>query len=993
MIIRHIIQPDCERVVKTFTKTLCLAFLCLVMFSSLCCQKQYVDTTSRGNGFPLVEKGIVAAICVDSNDWPGVIRAVNDLAADINRVTGKLPEIINDGNKSCSEITVIIGTIGKSRIIDELINDGEIDVSQIVGKWESFIIYSVPKSGCVPILIIAGSDKRGTIYGIYDLSEQIGVSPWYWWADVPVQHKDALFVKAGRYVQGPPAVKYRGIFLNDEGWALSPWVKEKYGNYNSKFYAKVFELLLRLKANYLWPAMWNNAFSEDDPNNPRLADEYGIVMGNSHQEPMLRAQKEWDRRYSKKWNYYTDANTLQKFWRQGIRRNRNYESIISIGLRGADDTPMIPDGNVAESMALLEKIVDVQRKIIAEEINPDASKVPQLWCPYKEVQEYYEKGLRVPDDVTMLWCDDNWGNIRRLPTVEERKRSGEAGVYYHFDFHGGPRSYEWLNTTQIIKVWEQMNLAYNYGATRIWIVNVGDIKPMEFPIEFFMTFAWDPQKWPKEKVSEFTRLWAQREFGPQYADQIADIVSKYTKYNARRKPELLDPGTFSIVNYREADTVVADFNAITAKAERIYAALPDNAKDAFFQLVLYPTKASAVVTELYVTAAQNQLYASQGRAATNALAAKARALFEADAELSQYYNRKMANGKWSHMMDTVHIGYASWNPPPKNNMPKVEEINVPAEPNMGVAVEGLMSAWPGSSDEPVLPGFSAFGERRRYIDVFNRGQTPFKFSAKPSVDWIVLSSTKGTVDKETRLWVNIDYSKAPAGDANGSVKISGPGAKEVNIKINSFNPAEPNRDSLEGFVEADWYVSMEAEHYTKKIDAGEVRWEKIEDYGRTDSAMTIFPVTTQSVTPPPLGDALRQKDSPCLEYKIFLFHSGNIAVETIVAPTLNFVPDRDLRYAVSFDDQSPQVISIVPKNYIVAYSNEDWQESVRNNARIVKSNHLLSGSGYHTLKVWMVDPGVVLEKIMVNTGKVRPSYFGPPESYRKSLGNEKIKDR
>jgi hypothetical protein len=317
-------------------------------------------------------------------------------------------------------------------------------------------------------------------------------------------------------------------------------------------------------------------------------------------------------------------------------------------------------------------------------------------------------------------------------------------------------------------------------------------------------------------------------------------------------------------------------------------------------------------------------------------------------------------------------------------MPKVEEINLPVEPNMGIAVEGFRASWPGSSDEPVLPGFSVFGEQRRYIDVFNRGQTPFEFSAKPSADWIVLSSTKGTIGKETRLWVNIDFNKAPAGDANGTVMISGPDAKEVNIKISSFNPSEPGRDSLNGFVEADGYVSMEAEHYTKKIDAGEVRWEKIEDYGRTDSAMTIFPVTAQSVTLP--------KDSPCLEYKMFLFHSGNIKVETIVAPTLNFVPDRDLRYAVSFDDEAPQIITIIPKNYIVAYSNEDWQESVRNNARIVKSNHLLAGAGYHTLKVWMVDPGVVLEKIIVNTGGVRPSYLGPPESYRKSLGNEKIKD-
>jgi endo-1,4-beta-D-glucanase Y len=964
-----------------------LVFLCSVLFSSLCFaigQEQYVDSNPSKDGFCIAQKNDVAGIYVDSNDYPGVIRAGNDLQADINRVTGQIAKVLNTGT-GLGKNTIIIGTIGKSSIIGRLIKDGKIDVKQIADKWESFIIQVVPEPlpGVENALVIAGSDKRGTIYGIYDVSEQIGVSPWYWWADVLVQHKDALFVKAGRYVQGPPVVKYRGIFLNDEAWALSPWVKEKFGDYNSKFYTKVFELLLRLKANYLWPAMWNNAFDEDDPNNPRLADEYGIVMGNSHQEPMLRAQKEWDRRYSKKWNYYTDANTLQNFWREGVRRNKNYESIISIGLRGADDTPMIPNGTVAESMALLEKIVAVQRKVIAEEINPDVTKVPQLWCPYKEVQEYYERGLRVPDDVTILWCDDNWGNIRRLPTAEERKRSGGAGVYYHFDFHGGPRSYEWLNNTQIVKVWEQMNLAYNYGATKIWIVNVGDLKPMEFPMEFFMTFAWDPQRWPKEKISEFARLWAQREFGPQYADQIADIVSKYTKYNARRKPELLDPNTFSIVNYYEADTVVADFNAITAKAEQIYQNLPDSAKDAFFQLVLYPTKACAQVTELYVTAGKNKLYAEQKRASTNDLAAKTRALFEADAELSQYYNRKMTNGKWNHMMDTAHIGYTSWNPPPKNNMPKVEEINVPAEAEMGIAIEGKSASWgAGGSDKSPILLFDLFGEQKRYIDAFNLGATPFEFSAEPNADWIILSANKEKIEKERRLFVSIDWSKAPVGNANGSITITGAGLKET-VLISSFNPSEPKKDSLEGFVEADGYVSMEAEHYTKKVDAGEVHWDKIDDYGRTDSAMTIFPVTAQSVMPP--------KDSPCLEYKMFLFHSGNIEVETIVAPTLNFVPDRDLRYAVSFDDQPPQIISIVPKNYIVAYSNEDWQESVRNNARTVKSNHLLPDAGYHTLKVWMVDPGVVLEKIMVNTGGIRPSYLGPPESYRNTSGSGKSK--
>ncbi|MDZ7260662.1 MAG: glycosyl hydrolase 115 family protein [candidate division KSB1 bacterium] len=957
------------------SKTVLIIALCLITFpgdSLAIGQARYVERVFSKDSFVLAQKDQLATLYVDSLDYPGVIRAVKDLQADLARVTGRTPTVTHQ-QAGLGKNVVIIGTIEKSSIMERLIRDGKVEVDQIAGTWESFLIQVVPNPlpGVEKALIIAGSDKRGTIYGIYDLSEQIGVSPWYWWADVPVEHKDALFVKAGRYLQGEPAVKYRGIFLNDEAPSLTGWVKEKFGNYNHQFYVKVFELLLRLKANYLWPAMWNNAFNAEDSLNPRLADEYGIVMGTSHHEPMMRAWKEWEWRGHGKgsWDYSKNAEIIYQFWDESIQRTKDYENIITIGMRGDGDEPMSESANIA----LLERIVSDQRKIIADRINPNVTAVPQLWALYKEVQEYYEKGMRVPDDVTLLWCDDNWGNIRRLPTEEERQRSGGAGIYYHFDYVGGPRSYKWLNTIPITKIWEQMNLAYHYGANRIWIVNVGDLKPMEFPIEFFMHLAWNPHRWPKENISEYTRLWAEREFGPKYAADIAEIVSRYTKYNGRRKPELLEPTTFSLVHYREAETVLADFKAITARAEQIYRSLPDNAKDAFFQLVLYPTKASAQVTELYITVGKNHLYASQRRASTNDLAAQARALFQADAELSRYYNQEMAQGKWNHFMDQTHIGYTYWNQPPENIMPSVKELDIPVAADLGVAIEGSESAWPGALEEPMLPEFSVFNPEHRYIEVFNRGQTPFKFSATTSAPWIRLSTTKGTVTKELRLWVSIDWKKAPAGVANGSVKITGPKGKEVTIKISSFNPSEPTKASLDGFVEANGYVSIEAEHYTKKVDAGPVRWEKIEDYGRTLSSMTIFPVTARSVTPP--------ENSPCLEYKMYLFHTGTVEVEAIVAPTLNFVPGRGLRYAVSFDDQPPQIITIVPQHFKAQDGNRDWEESVKDSVRKIKSTHTLSEMGYHTLKVWMVDPGVVLQKIVVNTGGVKPSYLGPPESF------------
>jgi hypothetical protein len=978
--------PRCQRLGTTILFILLLSGL--AQYGLAIGGVRYVEEVPQPGSFTIVSEKTIADISLDPNDYKGVARAAGDLQSDVVRVTGRSPGVvgvqlvdgrINDIETNLGTNAIVVGTIGKNAIIDRLIRERKIDVTAVAGKWESFLIQVVPhpmprvETG----LIIAGSDKRGTIYGIYDLSEQMGVSPWYWWADVPVAHKESLFVKAGTYIQGPPAVKYRGIFLNDEAPSLAGWAHAKYGNLNHQMYEKVFELLLRLKANYLWPAMWNNAFNEDDPLNPKLADEYGIVMGTSHHEPMLRAQQEWKRHGTGPWNYATNGEVLRQFWTQGIERNKNYESIATIGMRGDGDMPMVEGGDMAANVNLLERIVADQRKIIADHVNPDVTAVPQLWALYKEVQEYYEHGMRVPDDVTLLWCDDNWGNIRRLPTEDERKRSGGAGIYYHFDYVGGPRSYKWLNTIPITKVWEQMNLAYRYGADRIWIVNVGDLKPMELPMEFFLTLAWNPDQWSPEKIQEYTKNWATREFGPRYASEIAEIISAYTKYNGRRKPELLDPTTFSLVNYREADREVTQWESVVRRAERIYRSLPENERDAFFELVLYPAKASAQVAELYVTVGKNQLYASQGRAGTNDLTAQAHALFHADADLSDYYNHTLAHGKWDHMMDQTHIGYMSWNEPPISNvMPQVAEIKLQVTAALGVAVEGSTTAWPGSAGEPALPQFDGFNRQRQYIDVFNRGTTPFQFTATASAPWILLSPTqdstgspmeRGSIEKEQRVWVSVDWRKAPRGLSKGSVTIEGTGAK-LPVNVETFNPRMPAR-AAHNFVEANGYISIEAEHYTKIIDAKSVRWEKIPDYGRTLSSMATFPVTASSVMPP--------EGSPCLEYGMYLFDAGQMNVEAILAPTLNFVPGRSLRYAISFDNQPPQIIDSLEHNSLA-----DWEESVSDSVRKVKSTHILAATGYHTLKFWMVDPGIVLQKLIVDLGGEKPSYLGPPESYR-----------
>ena len=944
-------------------------------------QTQYVETAASRGSFPVCAVDSLAGICVDSNDFAGVIHAANNLQTDLGHVTGRTPALLFGGQNTGAKV-ILIGTIGKSAMIDALVRDKKIDASEIAGKWESFFIQTVPQPlpGIESALVICGSDQRGTIYGVYDLSEQIGVSPWHFWADVPPAHHAELFVRAGKFVQGPPAVKYRGIFINDEAPDLTGWVQEKFGGYNHAFYTNVFELLLRLKANYLWPAMWNNCFNADDPLNYELADEYGIVMGTSHVEPMIRADKEWSRAgfAANEWNFQTHSNELDKFWRDGLERNKSDENIITIAMRGKIDTPMSETANIS----LLEEIVAAQRKIIADVYQTNAAAVPQLWALYKEVQEYYEKGMRVPDDVTLLWCDDNWGNLRRLPSPEDRRRAGGSGIYYHFDYVGGPRNYKWVNSVSLPRVWEQMNLAHAYGANQIWIVNVGHLQHVQLPVEFFLSLAWNPDAWPGQKISEFTRLWAGREFGNELAPQIADVVDKFTRYNSRRKPELLSPDTFSLVNYQEADMVVADWQAVAAEADQINGELPEDKRDAFYELVLYPVKACANLNELYVAAAKNHLFAAQGRASANDWADEVKSCFQTDAGLSDYYNHTLAGGKWDHMMDQTHIGYRSWQQPSSNRMPAVVEVQLPDEAKMGVAVEGSTNVWPDFPDEAVLPAFDKFTRPSRFIDIFNGGKTPFNFSATTSAPWILLHSegdsgmTASEVRKDQRLWVDVDWKTAPTGTTHGWVKIVS-GTNSVSVSVPVFDPPLPSRDTLKGFVEAEGYVSIEAGHYTGKVDAKPARWEEIHGLGNTLSAMTIFPVTAPSVTPP--------AGSPCLEYKMYLLDSGKVQVTAILSPTLNFVAGRGLRFAVSFDDQPPRILTAVPADFSVGGGdgNRDWEHTVSDNVRKVKANLELPDAGEHTLKVWMVDPGVVLQKIVVDCGGVKPSYLGPPESFRR----------
>ena len=817
-----------------------------------------------------------AVIYVDTSDYTVVQKSAELLQNDIEMVTGKKPGLVHKLPVLTGNV-IIIGSIEKSSVIIELIKNRKINTAGIKNKWEAYQLQTIsnPFPGYKNAIVISGSDRRGTAFGVFELSKQIGVSPWYWWADAPVKKKQTLYFKKAITITDAPKVKYRGIFINDESPGFSGWAKEKFGGINHQVYEKMFELILRLKGNYLWPAMWGNAFNDDDTLSPILADKYGIVMGTSHHEPMLRAQQEWKRYGKGKWDYDSNEVVLKDFWKKGIQNMGIHESIVTVGMRGDGDMPMTR----GTATALLERIVKDQRAIIEDVTGKPASQTPQLWALYKEVQDYYDKGMKVPDDVTLLLCDDNWGNVRKLPKLTDRPRKGGYGMYYHFDYVGGPRNYKWLNTNPIPKIWEQMHLAYEYGVRDIWIVNVGDLKPMEFPISFWLDYAWNPEKIGPADLHKYTEQWAAAQFGTKNSKDIADIISKYGKYNGRRKPEMLDANTYSLTNYNEWGKVVSDYNAIYAKAENINKEIPAEYKDAYYQLVLHPVKACANLNEMYYNAALNRQAYTNKWAEADKYADRVKELYIKDSLITIEYN-SLNNGKWNHMMDQKHIGYRSWQEPRVQTMPVVRYV--PAD------------------------------------SIKNK---------KPDIDEVPARA------------------KLPA-----------------NINKNIF-------------CELNGAVSIEADHFTKTVKGNGITWRVLPDHGRTGSAITSAPVTAKEQTP---GGT-----SPHVEYDFYTYSKGDFTVQAYLSPLWNFnATPEGTQFAISIDDAAPQIVSLNADDKANESGiNYQWSGD---NIVIKNTKHTISTPGKHTLKYWLVNSGIVLQKLVIDLGGVKQSYLGPPETIIKN---------
>ena len=624
-----------------------LASAALLSAMSMSAAERFV---SFQQGDLLINGNDKVEIYMDANDCRGVSYAANALVKDIRNVSGSQATITSN-----RKATILVGTIGHSAAIDQLVKQKRINGNLLKGKREKFIITVVDNQ-----LVIAGSDRRGTIYGIYELSQQMGVSPWYDWADVPVEHHDSIFVNRGTYTDGEPAVRYRGIFLNDEAPCLTSWVKNTYGTGygDHRFYQRVFELVLRLRGNMMWPAMWGWAFYADDAENEKTADEMGVVMSTSHHEPMARNHQEYARNRKEwgPWNYQKNKANLQKFFREGIERMKGTEQIVTIGMRGDGDEAMSAEADTK----LMSQIINDQRKIIADVTGRKASETPQVWALYKEVLDYYDKGMKVPDDVTLLLCDDNWGDVRRVPNAQERKHKGGWGLYYHVDYVGAPRNSKMLNVTPVQNPWEQLTLAYENGIDRLWILNVGDLKPMEYPISQFMDMAWNPHKYSVNNITRHTRDWCAQQFGESQADEAAHILNLICKYNGRCTPEMLDKNTYSLEN-GEWQEVVNQYLQLEADALRQYNSLPASYHDAYRQIILFPIELMSNLHQMYFAQAQNHALYKQNNPKANIWADECERLFKRDSLICDVYNHKMSGGKWNGMMTQKHIGYKSWN--------------------------------------------------------------------------------------------------------------------------------------------------------------------------------------------------------------------------------------------------------------------------------------------------------------------------------------------
>jgi hypothetical protein len=938
-------------------------------------------------GFDLVADGNAPTIFVSAGDAPVVGIAARAFAGDVERVSGVKPQVSEAAPSG--KLAILAGTIGGSPMIDKLIADKRITVDKVAGQSEAYTIAVVdnPVPGVARALVVVGADRRGTAYGIFRLSEQIGVSPWVWWSNVTPTHRDTLRVGGPAIVQGSPSVRYRGLFINDEDWSIRPWATaiDPTGDMGPTTYAHVFELLLRLRANFLWPAMHkvSSAFNQV-PGNAEMADRYAIVMGASHAEPMLRDNvAEWDFNQRGEYNYYTNADQVLDYWRDRVKANHQYENVYTVGMRGIHDSGVVSAKNV-DGVKLLEKVVRDQRSLFAE-VGQDPAKVPQIFVPYKEVLDVYRKGMKVPEDVTLAWVDDNYGYIRQLSTKAEQARAGGGGVYYHISYWGVPNDYLWLDTTPPALIGEEMGKAWNTNARRLWVLNVGDIKPGEKGLSYFLDLAYDHDGTAKLGQQGWLKRWATGNFGPEQADAIAVLLGDYYRLNYDRKPEHMGwndaetaprPTEFSPVAYGdEAGKRTAAFRDLDKRAEAIAAQLPAEKRDGFYHLVQYPVRGSALMNVKILDADRSFLYAYQGRASANLYADAAIDAFKRTKQATEAYNAA-GGGKWAHFMSDEPRMQAVF------NMPPLGRVVPNAAPGLGVAVEGAITAWAARQARAVeaadtalrvrkwgkadaandrLPQFERATDARHFIDAFNTGTGTLDIAATASAPWIKIER-EAQPGGDQRLFVSIDWAKLKAGEtATGSIAVSAAGASR-SIAITARNVAAPK--GL--LVEDNGIIAFSAQRYARLQPVGGLGWQVMPGLGRSGQALQ------SDVGLPSAADPA---SAPYAEYRIRTTSAGGAKLRTTLMPSFALNAETKLRYAVSIDGGPLQIVD--------AEAKRDWDDGVQRNGITSLSDWPAMKPGDHRLRIYALDPGLVLDSLVLDFGGLAQAYLAPPETIAK----------
>lgn len=951
--------------------------------------------SADGTGLQLGGPSLAPEIRVAPNDFPGVIRAANELAVDFGKVLGVNATVVvadwastssSKASASGSRPIIVVGTVGRSSLIDNLAASRKLDTAAVANKWETFSyqVVQAPWDGRDSIFAILGSDLRGTTFGVYDVSEQIGVSPWYWWADAPPTARKYIWASStGAHTEGPPSVKFRGIFLNDESPCLTSWGHAKYkdSKYGSPFitdfYKRIFELVLRLKGNYVWPAMWSSMFYLDDANNGPTATEYGIFMGTSHHEPMARADKEQGRFLKGSWDWKSNKAGVQAFMEEGATRSKNWSTIYTLGMRGSGDA-----ASATLTSSALEEVIGWQQSTLTKALGKPLSQIPQAWVMYKEVPGYWQKGMKVSDDVTLLWSDDNRGNIRRVPIANETARVGGSGMYYHFDYVGDPRNYKWINTIQLQKTWEQMTLAYDRGIQNIWLANVGDLKGLELPTAHFMALAWDRNSFEDPgSTTKWLKTWSGGQFGEAAAEATAAIMTTYGRLISRMKYEDLSrtPFAFGTTNYDEAELNFKEWTDLLAKAQAVYDGLPAGAQDSFFEVVLHPVMAGRGVYEIYTKTALGAKYADQHRASANQLARDVQSAFAADSAITKRFHG-LLGGKWNHMMDQLHIGYNNWQDPSSQTLPRLTYVTTAAKNAlMGVAARGSAASFPTAATLTLSPPQSPFAPpgRQSWLDVFARDNGSFTYSVASNVSFVTVSSPQQALTapgsaSDARLLVSVDWAAAPSGSSVAALKVSNLNATgtTATVLVPIDNPALP-ADFTTGHVEAGGVVSIEAEHFS--APSSDASYVVVPDYGRTRSGVRL-PTKSASQVP---------AKGPVLVYPFYTFSTASAAAALTIylSPSENANPSSPNRYAFSVDGGAATTVQPVP---LGDAGNEPagWSDAVVRNAYVKTSTLGKLAPGRHELRVWLLEPTMVLTKLVLDVGGLQSSLLGPPESMR-----------